>query len=45
MELYLTKSKEAKVGEFYTCDNIYNCDIEVYDAESDDIILCLKKKL
>tara|TARA_Y100000592_G_scaffold40781_1_gene64588 strand:- start:72 stop:950 length:879 start_codon:yes stop_codon:yes gene_type:complete len=45
MELYLTKCKEAKVGEFYKCDNIYNCDVEAYDACTDDIIFCLKKKV
>ena len=45
MELYLTKSKEAKVGDFYNCSNVYNCDVEAYDAESDDIIFCLKKKV
>ena len=45
MELYLKKSKEAKVGDFYNCSNVYNCDVEAYDAESDDIIFCLKKNV
>ena len=45
MELYLKKSKEAKVGDFYNCSNVYNCDVEAYDAESDNIIFCLKKNV
>tara|TARA_R110001583_G_scaffold19678_1_gene76770 strand:- start:537 stop:1409 length:873 start_codon:yes stop_codon:yes gene_type:complete len=45
MELYLEKKKEAKVGEFYNCSNIYNCNIEAYDQETDEIIFCLKKNV
>ena len=40
MEIYLKKTTTAKLGEFYNCSNVYNCDIEAYDAESDDIIFC-----
>jgi len=45
MELYLSKKCNVNIGEFYSSSNIYNCDVEAYDKETDEIIFCLKKNV
>lgn len=45
MELYLSKTAKIDIGKFYSSNNIYNCDVEAYDKETDEIIFCLKKNV
>tara|TARA_R110001592_G_scaffold309791_1_gene584257 strand:- start:394 stop:1272 length:879 start_codon:yes stop_codon:yes gene_type:complete len=43
MELYLNKTKKVELGSFYECSNVYNEDMDIYDKESNEIILCFRK--
>lgn len=45
MELNISKKLEVELGNFYHCDNIYNEDIDVYDADTGNIIFLLRKNI
>ena len=45
MEIHLKKTKSVELGEFITCDKIYNEDIDIYDGDTGDIILLLRKQI
>jgi hypothetical protein len=44
MELYLSKKNVVELGEFITCDNIYDKDIDIYDSTTGDIVLLFRKQ-
>lgn len=45
MEKYISKKVEVELGNFYHCDNIYNESVDIYDANTGDIIFLLRKNI
>ena len=45
MELYLNEDKNINLSRFYTCDNIFDSDIDLYDADTGKIVFSFKKKV